>query len=107
MKKYQPFFIGKVDVLRKRPRPEDVKMLLNDVGDKWFEVGQALQISEWTLKNVAPITKADQKLVRITSKKAHLTWAMLITAVRNAAGGPKADAIMKSLEKPEIYSKYY
>lgn len=82
-------------------------MLLNDVGDKWFEVGRALQISEWTLKNAAPITKADQKLVRITSKKPHLTWAMLITAVRNAAGGSKADAIMESLKKPEIYSKYY
>ena len=96
-----------MDVLRQRPRPEDVQVLLDDVSDKWFEIGQALQISEWTLRNVASITKPDQRLVRMTSKKAHLTWAMLITAVRNAAGGSKADAIIKSLEKPEIYSKYY
>ena len=96
-----------MDVLRQRPRPEDIKVLLNDVADKWFKIGQALQISEWTLRNVGPITKPDQRLVRVTSKKAHLTWAMLITAVRNAAGGSKADAIIKSLEKPEIYSKYY
>ena len=96
-----------MNILKKRPRPEDVKVLLNDVGDKWLEIGQALQISEWTLRNVAPIAKPDQRLVRMTSKKAHLTWAVLITAVRNAAGGSKADAIMESLEKPEIYSKYY
>ena len=95
-----------MDVLRQRPRPEDVKVLLNDVADKWFEIGQALQISERTLRNLRPIAKPDQRLVRMTKEKADLTWAMLITAVRNAAGGSKADAIIKALEKPEIYSKY-
>ena len=96
-----------MDVLRQRPRPEDVKVLLNDVADKWFKIGQALQIPEWSLRNLGPITKPDQRLDMMTSKKADLTWAMLIAAVRNAAGGSKADAIIKALEKPEIYSKYY